>query len=162
MIEKAMAEICTATSHRLLYPIHRFIADLIDRKSLYELSDGVSAQSSQTLHGLRHTHATILIAAGIPVVTVSNRLGHSDTSTTLNIYAHALPSTERQAVEAIEKMWNMNSNSGKGDTSPDTVCERPMWAYGGQNIKNSRSGVTPERELYKNLAAGPGFEPGTP
>ena len=40
------------------------------------------------LHDLRHLHATQLLAAGVPVRTVSGRLGHADAATTLNVYAH--------------------------------------------------------------------------
>ena len=43
-----------------------------------------------TLHGLRHTCATLLIAAGVPVNVVSARLGHAKTSITSDIYAHVL------------------------------------------------------------------------
>ena len=45
------------------------------------------------LHGLRHTAATLLIAYGTDVRTVAGRLGHSNTSTTLNIYAEYLQSS---------------------------------------------------------------------
>jgi len=41
-----------------------------------------------TLHGLRHTFATQLLAAGVPLAVVSAWLGHSQRSTTLNIYTH--------------------------------------------------------------------------
>lgn len=41
-------------------------------------------------HGLRHTSATLLIAAHQDVRTVSNRLGHAQASTTMNIYTRAL------------------------------------------------------------------------
>jgi integrase len=41
-------------------------------------------------HLLRHTHASLLLAAGLPVTEVSARLGHSIPSTTLNFYAHAV------------------------------------------------------------------------
>lgn len=40
-------------------------------------------------HALRHTHATLLVNAGIPITDISSRLGHSKTSTTLDIYAHS-------------------------------------------------------------------------
>ena len=43
-----------------------------------------------TLHSLRHTNATLMIAEGTDVCTVSRRLGHANTATTLNIYAHAV------------------------------------------------------------------------
>ena len=53
-------------------------------------------------HGLRHTSATLLIAAHQDVRTVSNRLGHAQASTTMNIYAHALKENDRTASNALE------------------------------------------------------------
>lgn len=53
------------------------------------------------LHSLRHTNATLMIAEGTDIRTVSNRLGHSNTSTTLNIYTHALKSKDTQAAEVL-------------------------------------------------------------
>lgn len=55
-----------------------------------------------SLHSLRHTSATLLIGQGIDVRTVSGRLGHSQTSTTLNIYAHEFQSADAAAAEALE------------------------------------------------------------
>jgi integrase len=49
------------------------------------------------LHDLRHFVASVLIDGGIPISTVSNRLGHSQMSTTLNLYTHALPATDQRA-----------------------------------------------------------------
>ncbi|MBP3855176.1 MAG: tyrosine-type recombinase/integrase [Ruminiclostridium sp.] len=54
-----------------------------------------------SLHSLRHTHATLLIACGIPLKTVSVRLGHASASTTSNIYVHAIQSANAAAAEAI-------------------------------------------------------------
>ncbi len=54
------------------------------------------------LHGLRHTAATLLISQGIDVRTVSGRLGHSSTSTTMNIYAHALKELDKTASDKLE------------------------------------------------------------
>ena len=56
-----------------------------------------------TLHGLRHTAATLLIVSGIDIRTVSGRLGHSCASTTLNIYSHALEEMDRKASDALEE-----------------------------------------------------------
>lgn len=56
------------------------------------------------LHDLRHLHATQLIAAGVDVRTVANRLGHAQTSTTLNIYAHALDSADRAAADVMGRL----------------------------------------------------------
>ena len=54
------------------------------------------------LHDLRHLHATQLLAAGVPVRTVSGRLGHANAATTLNVYAHFLQASDRQAADVIE------------------------------------------------------------
>jgi len=40
------------------------------------------------LHGLRHTHATLLLEAGVDVKTVTERLGHDNVQTTLDLYGH--------------------------------------------------------------------------
>ena len=53
------------------------------------------------LHDLRHMHATQLLAAGVPVRTVSGRLGHANAATTLNVYGHFLEPSDRQAAEVI-------------------------------------------------------------
>lgn len=57
-----------------------------------------------TFHGLRHTHATLLISQGLDVRTVSNRLGHAQTSTTLNIYAHSFARMDREASEKLDNL----------------------------------------------------------
>lgn len=55
-------------------------------------------------HGLRHTAATLLIAAGVDVRTISARLGHALTSTTLNIYIHALKESDHKAANAVSSL----------------------------------------------------------
>jgi integrase len=53
--------------------------------------------SGVRLHDLRHVVATVLGDGGVPIATISSRLGHRDTATTLNIYMHALPATDQFA-----------------------------------------------------------------
>lgn len=53
------------------------------------------------LHGLRHYVATRLIAGGVPVRTVSGRLGHAATSTTVNTYTHFVQATDQEAAELL-------------------------------------------------------------
>ena len=55
-----------------------------------------------SIHSLRHTNATLQIAAGVPITTVSKRLGHSNAATTGRIYAHAIRSADEAAAEAID------------------------------------------------------------
>jgi integrase len=56
------------------------------------------------LHDLRHFVATRLLAAGIDVRTVSGRLGHSLTSTTLNVYAAFVPDADCRAAEVMGRL----------------------------------------------------------
>jgi integrase len=53
------------------------------------------------LHDLRHYVATHLLEAGVPVRAVSERLGHSNATTTLGIYAHAVPATDQRSAELL-------------------------------------------------------------
>lgn len=57
-----------------------------------------------TPHCLRHTHATYLLSNGIPLKYVSERLGHRDTETTLNIYNHVLPSDNTKAINLLNQI----------------------------------------------------------
>jgi len=54
-------------------------------------------------HGLRHLHATLLLAEGLPIPAVSARLGHANPHITMTVYAHALPAQDQQATQAIER-----------------------------------------------------------
>jgi len=53
------------------------------------------------VHGPRHTSATLLLAAGVPIQVVAQRLGHSQVSMTLDVYAHALPDMQRDAAAKL-------------------------------------------------------------
>ena len=48
-------------------------------------------------HDLRHTHASLLVAAGNPVKVVSERLGHAHPSFTIHTYQHLLPGMSAEA-----------------------------------------------------------------
>jgi integrase len=52
-------------------------------------------------HDLRHTHATHALQAGVHPKIVSERLGHSSITITLDTYSHVLPSMQREAAEAV-------------------------------------------------------------
>jgi integrase len=55
-----------------------------------------------TIHGLRHTHATILLEQGVNPKVVSERLGHASVATTMDIYSHVLPDMQEKAALAID------------------------------------------------------------
>jgi len=52
-------------------------------------------------HDLRHTHATLLVSSGLNIKAISKRLGHSKTSTTLDLYAHAQREDDEKAADII-------------------------------------------------------------
>jgi integrase len=54
-----------------------------------------------TFHGLRHTHASQLIDAGVDIVTISKRLGHASPDVTLRVYAHLFRRDDDKAAAAI-------------------------------------------------------------
>ena len=72
-----------------------------------------------SLHALRHTHASQLIAEGMDVLTISRRLGHGSPTITLDIYGHLFGNTDDRAADVIERAFgkvlaqeNTAENSG--------------------------------------------------
>ncbi|UQS82575.1 site-specific integrase [Bombilactobacillus folatiphilus] len=59
-------------------------------KLLSKILKSIDATNIITFHGLRHTHASILISKGVSIDYIAERLGHSTPRTTLNIYTHLL------------------------------------------------------------------------
>ena len=57
-------------------------------------------------HDLRHTFASILINQDVPLLNVSTFLGHSDLSTTANIYAHLDKSKKQESADVISSIFN--------------------------------------------------------
>jgi integrase len=57
-----------------------------------------------TFHGLRHTHVTAGLTAGIHPKIVSERLGDSSIGITLDTYSHLLPSMDEEAAETMAKL----------------------------------------------------------
>ena len=57
-----------------------------------------------TWHSFRHTHATLLGEVGESLRTAQAILGHSDLETTLNVYTHAIPESQRRAVDKVAEV----------------------------------------------------------
>ncbi|KLV30447.1 site-specific integrase [Priestia megaterium] len=56
-----------------------------------------------TIHGLRHTHASLLFEAGASIKEVQERLGHSDIQMTMNIYTHVTDDLKEQTAEKFQR-----------------------------------------------------------
>ena len=63
------------------------------------------------LHLLRHSHTSVLIAAGVPLPAVSARLGHSSVRTTQEIYAHMITGQDQEAALKWEEFQRRNGGS---------------------------------------------------
>lgn len=59
--------------------------------------------TKRRFHDLRHTHASLLLAAGVSINVVSARLGHANIEITLKVYSHMLPGQQHAAAEAFSK-----------------------------------------------------------
>lgn len=68
------------------------------------------------LHMLRHTYASLLIAAGESVKVVSERLGHANAAMTLNVYSHLWPDSEDRTRKAIDGAFSEGGDEGRADS----------------------------------------------
>jgi integrase len=112
--------ICTHEDGSFLIPhaFTKYCASLMKRMGLHI-----------TLHGLRHTHATALIAAGVPVKVISERLGHSSVVITQDIYGHVLPTMQRQAADTMEDIWTSDGAPGALQNSGEGIIKELVCTY---------------------------------
>ena len=63
-----------------------------------------------SIHGLRHTHASLLLFAGVSIASVARRLGHSNITTTQKTYLHIIQELESKDIDIIMRsLSNLNS-----------------------------------------------------
>ena len=62
-----------------------------------------------SIHSLRHTNASLMIANHVPINIVSKRLGHSNVSTTGNIYAHSIRMADEAAAQTLQSIFTIDS-----------------------------------------------------
>lgn len=83
-------------NHMTLSNVHRAFKLLVKQAGL--------DPKTTRFHDLRHTHATLLINQGIDYKAVSERLGHSNVSVTLNRYTHRVSETDRKAANIMNNL----------------------------------------------------------
>lgn len=88
-----------------LKPLHPSSAS----RAFSRLRDRMNLPAWVHLHGLRHLQVTQLLDAGVPIRSVSGRVGHLNPSTTTNIYAHWIQESDARSAEVIEgRIWGRN------------------------------------------------------
>ena len=67
------------------------------------------------IHSFRHFAASALISAGLDVTTVSGALGHSNSTTTLNVYSHQFDTAQARVSEAMDSAFDFLKNRHRAD-----------------------------------------------
>lgn len=75
-------------------------------------------------HDLRHTSATLLINQGVHAKIISERLGHGNITTAMNIYGHALQSADQAVVDKLDLLFSKKGKSTKIKTLREAIPER--------------------------------------
>lgn len=75
-------------------------------------------------HDLRHTFASLLINQDVPLINVSNFLGHSDLSTTANIYAHLDKASKQASAAVISDILQGENRHAQPEGEPETNTDR--------------------------------------
>jgi len=95
------------------------------------------------IHDARHTHASLLIAAGADIVAVSRRLGHANPSITLGVYSHAVQSQNAPSLGEKLAAYMQREQTGCNSVVSGTRHE------------------VPDTEVLEKLVARAGIEPAT-
>jgi len=68
------------------------------------------------IHDLRHSHASLLIEMNVPILLISERLGHEDVETTLRTYGHLYPNRHDDTVQRLDELMNRSLPDGFSPT----------------------------------------------
>jgi integrase len=93
-----------------------FFGEVTDAELFLGIVDAVQ-WPKLNFHGLRHTLATLLIAEDTDIREVSGRLGHSNTSTTGDIYAHFLKKADQAAAEKLDNIMTRRKKGSAAKSS---------------------------------------------
>ena len=95
------------------------------------------------VHDLRHTHATLMLKAGVHPKVVSERLGHANIGITLDTYSHVLPGLQEAAAEKFE-----DAIEGRQDTAPSGLVSKML--AGDTESRTEPGGIRTRDTLIKS------------
>lgn len=103
----------------------------LDPRSYQKLFQKILIQAgvkARKFHAIRHTFATRALELGVDIKTLSELLGHSSVSITLNIYAHSLLEQKKIAIDKFNNMYVSNMSVAAFAVHPavifENVCDR--------------------------------------
>ena len=94
------------------------------------------------LYDLRHTAATLAVAAGVPAKVVSEQLGHASSAFTLDVYAHVLPHMQSEAAARVATLLGMDSREQEGIRAG--ARKPPQSVHPGQTTSEAQTFVAQE------------------
>ena len=80
-----------------------------DRNVWYPIREAAGIPDTFVFHDLRHTQASLLLAAGVDLKVIQKRLGHRDFATTANTYSHLLQNAQNEAVDKLASMMKKSA-----------------------------------------------------
>jgi integrase len=110
--------------------------------------------SGVRLHDLRHTHASLMLKAGIHAKVVSERLGHANIGITLDTYSHLLPGLQEDAAERFDRIIENDSLGGnsKGSVSKMLAENKSLALKSGEPHKNRTCNLLIKSQLLCQLS----------
>ena len=105
-------QVTTAVAHGLPAPVWVFSDDAgvspwrpeFPTKEFAKIRASAGVDPSAKAHGLRHAMATRLLAAGVPIKVVQERLGHTRAATTTDRYGHYVRAADRRAADTMQQL----------------------------------------------------------
>ena len=97
------------------------------------------------LHDLRHTAATLMLSAGVPVGDVSDRLGHATPGFTLTVYRHTIRGSQEAAAERLASLLNGGDSPSKLGESNDLLVQKVV--QNGETSENSGLDASVQTEI---------------
>lgn len=77
-------------------------------KALKKMLDELNIETKISMHGLRHTHASVLLYKGVTIQSVSKRLGHASIETTYDYYTHIIKELEERDEKVAINLYTVN------------------------------------------------------
>ena len=96
------------------------------------------------LHDLRHTHATLMLKAGVHPKVVSERLGHASIGITLDTYSHVLPGLQQAAAERFDALLEERMPETKPGANVSKMLAR------AEELKSEPCGIRTHDSLIKS------------
>ena len=109
LMRKQMGNPLTDEDFVFSWPDGRPLDPDVVTKAFHRIA-GKAGLKNIRLHDLRHTHATLMLKAGVHPKVVSERLGHANIGITLDTYSHVLPGLQEAAAEKFDRIFEEVNN----------------------------------------------------